>query len=254
MAFKPKRIGEQYTRDELSKLQVTNIDYVAGSPSTYIEAGEVISIVAFTNNKFSVRGAKATGANINESGLMVALNQIRDVGVAVTWYEKTMATTGGALGAPVWLTATEGQVTITNPGAGGVIVGKIQRVGVAGQVLLKPGMDSSFFRDKLTIADPGTGEAIPVTDSGNIAIVAAAAETNTLAIPSFLGQELMLNCDTVNLGGTRVVTAASVINIANNNTMTFGAAEDWILLRAISIAGVLAWRVIANEGVALSTV
>ena len=101
------------------------------------------------------------------------------------------------------------------------------------------------------IADPGTGVAIPVDQSGSISIVTAAAETNTLAIPSFLGQELSLNMD-VRAVGDRVITASVAINAAANTIMTFGVAGDAIQLIAVQIAGALVWRISGNEGVALS--
>jgi hypothetical protein len=34
--------------------------------------------------------------------------------------------------------------------------------------------------------------------------------------------------------------------------MTFGAAGDMIVLRAMKVGGALRWRVVANDGVALS--
>lgn len=102
-----------------------------------------------------------------------------------------------------------------------------------------------------TIADPGTGVAIPVTNSGSVAITTAAAETNTLADPAYMGQTLSLFCDTYAVGD-RVVTAASRINQTGNTIMTFGAAGDYIKLEAITIGGALKWQVVANDGVALS--
>ena len=102
-----------------------------------------------------------------------------------------------------------------------------------------------------TIADPGTGVAIPVTTSGVVPIVTAGAETNTLAIPTFVGQVLDLIMDT-RVGGDRVVTSAQRINQAGNTIMTFGAAGDYIRLIGVTIGGVLRWQVAANDGVALS--
>lgn len=101
------------------------------------------------------------------------------------------------------------------------------------------------------IADPGTGNPIPVTTSGVCMITTAAAETNTLAAPTFVGQELTLICDTYAVGD-RVVTSAAPINQAGNSVMTFGAAADFIVLRAVKIGGALRWRVVANDGVALA--
>lgn len=105
----------------------------------------------------------------------------------------------------------------------------------------------------LSLADPGTGVAIPVTRSAYVGLTigSAGAETNSLAIPTFLGQQMILNADTVGTG-TRAVTAAQAINQAGNTIMTFGAARDMIKLEAIKVGGALRWTVMANDGVALS--
>jgi len=113
------------------------------------------------------------------------------------------------------------------------------------------GQDNGHGSDENVIADPGTGVAIPVTASGSIAITTAAAETNTLAIPTFVGQRLTLFVDTYAVGD-RVVTAASAINVANNTIMTFGAVSESITLQAITVAGALAWTIAANDNVSLS--
>ena len=104
------------------------------------------------------------------------------------------------------------------------------------------------------VADPGTGTAIPVTQSCFIAFSSAAAETNTIANPSFIGQQISLYM-VARVVGDRVITAASAINQATNTIMTFGAAADWITLIAVGTNGAgttLRWRVLANDGVALS--
>ncbi len=102
------------------------------------------------------------------------------------------------------------------------------------------------------IADVGTGVAIPVTHMHvGMPITTAAAETNTLAIPTMIGQTLSLWVDTYAVGD-RVITAASAINAANNTIMTFGVVSDAIELKAVSVGGALAWQVVANDGVALS--
>lgn len=103
------------------------------------------------------------------------------------------------------------------------------------------------------IADPGTAQAIPVTANAviNLTIGSAGAETNTLAIPTFIGQRLTIHADTVGTG-TRAITAASAINQAGNTIMTFGAASDFIALIGVTLGGTRCWRVLANDGVALS--
>jgi hypothetical protein len=102
----------------------------------------------------------------------------------------------------------------------------------------------------LSVADPGSGVAIPVTTSATINIVTAGAETNTLAIPSFLGQTLVLNMSV--FVGARVITSAQGVNQAGNTILTFGAARDCIELRSVLVAGALRWVVTGNDGVALT--
>lgn len=105
---------------------------------------------------------------------------------------------------------------------------------------------------KLVIADPGTGNPIPVVNSSTIALtIGAAGETNSLAAPSFRGQTISLYADTVG-GGNRVITSAVSINQVTNTIMTFTGARDFIKLEAIYTGGALVWQVTANDGVALS--
>lgn len=101
------------------------------------------------------------------------------------------------------------------------------------------------------ITDPGDAGAIPVTASGWCALVSAGGETRTLAAPTFVGQEIDLFCDTY--VGAIAVTAAVVINVANNTRMTWSAASERILLRGVSAGSTKEWSVIANDGVALDT-
>lgn len=101
------------------------------------------------------------------------------------------------------------------------------------------------------IADPGDEGVIPVTTSGTVLLVTGAAETRTLAIPTKLNQQLHLQMQTD--GGDCVITSAQAINAANNNTLTFADAGDYIILHAIKIGDALRWRVLANDVVALST-
>jgi len=96
------------------------------------------------------------------------------------------------------------------------------------------------------------GAAVPVNVSGQYQIATAAAETNTMAIPATTGLLVSLYC-TVHAVGDRVITVDSAINQAGNTVMTFGAVGDWIMLQSITTTGgTLAWRVVSNDGVALS--
>lgn len=96
-----------------------------------------------------------------------------------------------------------------------------------------------------------TGTAIPVTHSGSFPITQNGAETNTLAIPTFLGQTLTIFVDT-DTSGARVITSAQRINQAANTIITLTEVGDFIKLEAITIGGALRWQVVANDGAVLS--
>ncbi|MEP0846061.1 MAG: DUF2190 family protein [Phycisphaerae bacterium] len=102
------------------------------------------------------------------------------------------------------------------------------------------------------IADPGDGEAIPVDDSGSCQLVTAGAETRTLAAPLRVGQLLALSMKTD--GGNCVVTAAAAVNETGNNTLTFDNTGEVIILVGIEEGASKVWRVVANDGVGLTTV
>jgi len=103
------------------------------------------------------------------------------------------------------------------------------------------------------IADPGASGAIPVTEGwGVCSIVTAGTETRTIAIPQRVGQRISLAMKTD--GGNCTITVASPINEAGNNTLVFDDVGEYIALEAIEAAAVLAWRVLANDAVTLSTV
>lgn len=102
------------------------------------------------------------------------------------------------------------------------------------------------------IPDPGNGGAVNVTASGYVSLVTGGAETRTIAAPSFQGQELQLDFQTD--GGDCVITVATTVNQTANNTLTFADAGDQIILRAGRSGSNLRWRVVANDGVALTTV
>lgn len=102
------------------------------------------------------------------------------------------------------------------------------------------------------IADPGDGNAIPVTRSGQVAITTAGAETRTLAIPTLPGQRLTISMD-VDVDDA-VITVASAFNQTGNNTITLDTAGDTVELVGVQVAGALVWRVVVNDGASLTTV
>jgi len=109
---------------------------------------------------------------------------------------------------------------------------------------------ADVFAPVVVIVAP-TATAISVVSSGVLPITQAGAETNTLAIPSFLGQKLTIFVDT-DTSGARVITSSHRINQAANTIITLTEVGDFIKLEAITIAGVLRWQVVANDGAVLS--
>lgn len=116
-------------------------------------------------------------------------------------------------------------------GAWAVVGAKIGTVGAAG-----------------VIADPGDAGAIPVTASGVCLLTTGASgETRTLAIPTFVGQRIVLAHD-VDGGGAAVVTVASAFNEAGNTTITLDDPGETIDLIAIQVSGTRAWRAVGADG------
>jgi len=104
------------------------------------------------------------------------------------------------------------------------------------------------------LPDPGDAAKIAATQWAHIAMTTGASgETNTLEDPIKAGQRLALTLLTDG-GGDRVITADSAVNQTGNTIMTFGAAGDSCILESfmVSAAGTYRWRVIYNDGVALS--
>jgi len=100
------------------------------------------------------------------------------------------------------------------------------------------------------IADPGDAAALPNDQSGTCSITTSSSgETNTLAIPVRVGQQLTLNL-AVDGGGDRVVTVASAYDELGSVTITLGEAGGFVTLQSImTAASTFAWRVVAYDNV-----
>lgn len=171
---------------------------------------------------------------------------------AATWSTAAGALTLTSAAAATWKTAA-GALTVDSAAALnlGTTDSTSQSIGKSGTIATFNGK-TAYGASAQVVADPGNAGAIPVTANGMCALTSAGAETRTLAIPTFAGQQLSIICDTY--VGNIVVTSAQAINQTGNNTMTFGAAADAIFLVAMTVGGALRWRVMGNDGVALSTV
>ena len=98
------------------------------------------------------------------------------------------------------------------------------------------------------------GDDISIAKWSYIGITTGASgETNTLNDPSKVGLRVTFNMMTDG-GGDRVITADSAINQAGNTIMTFAAVDDMCILESVQVDadGNCEWRVVANDGVALS--
>ena len=91
-----------------------------------------------------------------------------------------------------------------------------------------------------------------MTATGHVELVTAGAETRTLAAPTFLGQRLLLSMKTN--GGNCVITCATTVNVAANNTITFSAVQQAVLLIAVANGTNKRWSVVYKDGATLSTV
>lgn len=138
--------------------------------------------------------------------------------------------------------------TVDNDGGtNAVVAGRCLGIETAGVWVELPGDP-----DDGVIADPGDAGAIAVDKSGVCAITTEDAETRTLAIPTKVGQQVALVLDVD--GGNCVVTVAGGVNQTGNNTITMGDAGDTVVLTGVQVAGALVWRLVVNDGTALSTV
>lgn len=113
----------------------------------------------------------------------------------------------------------------------------------------------SWGMQPAVIADPGDAGAISVAEGWAVCslVTAASGETRTLADPQRVGARISFGFKTDG-GGDCVITAASPVNQTGNNTLTFADAGDHLVLEAIEDGSDIEWRIVANDGVALSTV
>ena len=101
------------------------------------------------------------------------------------------------------------------------------------------------------IADPGASGAVPVTASGYCNLVTAAAETRTLAAPTFQGQVIVLCGKTTTGSNTCAVTVSNSFD-GSHTIATFGTAGESIGLIATISGSTLQWALLFNRGTSLS--
>jgi predicted RecA/RadA family phage recombinase len=222
------------------------IDY---TPASAVAAGAVVVVGAHVGITKNPILANALGA-IAIEGLfdVVKVTGVINDGAAIYW---------DADGNPLNGTPGTGAATITSAGNTfmGFAVGaaletdEIVRLDLVGVASVTNTIHNALTAD---LADPGNAGAIPVTDSGKCDIVTTAAQTRTLAAPTYVGQQLLLSMKTD--GGNCVITCATTVNQTGNNTITMDDAGDAILLVAKANGANKRWSVVSNDGCTLSTV
>ena len=197
------------------------------------------------------------GNNVIASGMIVSVSEgtanLDTLWTLTTNAPITVGTTGLTFAQFVTAGVSSANLASNANGLGASLVGIEDAAALITATTVEAALAELVKYETLNLADPGTGQAIPVTRSAYVGftIGSSGAETNTLAIPTFLGQKLILNADTVGTG-TRAVTVAQAINQAGNTVITFDAARDFIELHAIKVGGAFRWTVASSNGVALS--
>lgn len=114
---------------------------------------------------------------------------------------------------------------------------------------------NSYLADH-TQSDPGDGGSIQADRDHGLVLLesGSSGETRTLKDPLKAGIMLSI-CLETDGGGNVVVTAETAINQTGNNTITLADAFDTILLLSIPDgSGGYKWKILGNDGAALSTV
>ena len=111
-------------------------------------------------------------------------------------------------------------------------------------------LQDNLIADYVIPGDAAGVAIVPDRSPAQAQIVTLAAETRTLPAPLREGLSLSISLRTD--GGDCVITASAGVNQAGNTIMTLADAGDIIELKSIRLGDAYVWRVIANDGVALS--
>jgi predicted RecA/RadA family phage recombinase len=222
------------------------IDY---TPVSAVVAGQVI---ANEGRVVIATGPIAAGAlgSVATTGLFDAVKVTGAINFLAALYWDADAN-------PVSGTAGSGALTTTSAGntfAGFAAAAALETDATVKLLLVGVPAITNTIHNALTavLADPGSAGAIPVTDSGHVDIVTAAAETRTLAAPTYVGQLLLVSLKTD--GGDCVIAVATGINQTGNNQITLNDAGDAVLLVGKANGANKRWSVVSNDGATLATV
>ena len=226
--------------------QGESIDY---TPVSAVAAGQVVVQGSMIGVAKTPIAAGALGA-LAVKGVfdVVKANEQQALGAALYW-DADGNPYNGVAGTGCATTTSTANTFIGFAQAAAGATDEVVRVLWSGPVALTNTVHNALTAD---LADPGNAGAIPVTDSGKCDLVSAGTETRTLAAPTYIGQMLLLSFKTK--VGNITLTCATAVNQTGNNTILFDTAADSILLAAIASGSNIRWRVVYNDGCALSTV
>jgi len=223
-----------------------SIDY---TPVSAVVAGQVVVQGSMIGVAKTPIAAAALGA-LAVKGIfdVVKANEQQALGAALYW-DADGNPYGGTVGTGCATTTSSGNTFIGFAQAAAGATDETVRVLWSGPLALTNTVHNALTAD---LTDPGNAGAIPVTDSGHCDLVTTAAQTRTLAAPTYLGQLLLVSLKTD--GGNCVITCATTVNQTGNNTITLDDAGDAILLVAKANSTNIRWSVASNDGCTLSTV
>jgi hypothetical protein len=137
--IKTRRVKHDQLRNELGKIQVKNQDYVAGSPATYIMAGDLVSVASKDGGHLTVSKV-VEGTVKTHTQIMVAIDEIREYGRVAAWYIITdINTLAQSVGDPVSnSTTTPGGYDISNAGTVKALGKVLVDHATEGVIILRP--------------------------------------------------------------------------------------------------------------------
>lgn len=161
------------------------------------------------------------------------------------------------------VTAVTGDVTISNAGLTAIASGVIVNDDISGSAAIAASkLATTVSRNIVSdvTADPGAGQAIPVTASANVGLVTAGGlsapeAARTLADGTFADQTMTVSLKTkgtATADGNATVTAASAFDGAHT-TATLATVGDSIMLRTVQSGSTFPWRLVSAIGAALSS-
>jgi len=222
----------------------TKIDH---TPASAVSAGDVVVQTSLVGVA-SVDIAASAQGTLQVAGVVeiVKVTGTIAAGVAVYW---------DADGDPLGGTSGTGCCTATSTSNTfiGFVVSAAADAAQFAVVYMVPAVSvTASNAASFAIADPGDAGAIPITGSGSVALVSAAAETRTLADPAAAG--FILNIYFKTDVDDITLTSASPMNQTGNNTWVCADTGDNLVLISVEDGADFEWRVLAEDGGTLSTV